>query len=392
MRPLKDITLAAALIMIAVFCLTGCGSSGNTNDDDDFEVTTGLQAREDALKLLFTEAMYNTITEKSRNNESCRESNRAELGLSDLPNGQWYYTYDNLIAGMAKMEKFGTESDNENTNKLEIASFLANIAQETGTGVVVDPVYGGPGCFIQEGGGSARDSCAYGGCVNTPGYDTAVMCNEANNYKCPAGDLGWCGRGPHQLSWGVNYLAFGEAMGAGSGYRSNPDLLTVHPEIGIVGSIWFWGHEEKSSSYPDNIPFKPSAHNVVVGEWKPTDDDVYCGRTGANLGIITNIINGGIECGTSATAAGRANAARRVTFFNNIAAVMGVTVPGGWADDCGGQKNFEECRSYRNPASRCGNGWQDANTKCGTYCQGASNCTTPGETCYAPLDTKPCGI
>jgi hypothetical protein len=384
------------VLFAIILCCVGCGSSGDiASDDDDFDVTTDLQGREDALKLLFTEAMYTTITEKSRNNQSCKESNRAALGLSDLPNGQWYYTYDNLIAGMAKMENFGTESGDENTNKLEIAAFLANIAQETGTGVEVDPVYGGPGCFIQEGGGSARDGCAYGGCVNTPGYDTDVMCNEANNYKCPAGDIGWCGRGPHQLSWGVNYLSFGEAMDVGSDYRSDPDLLTIHPEIGIVGSIWFWGHEEKSASFPSDIPFKPSAHNVVIGEWTPTSFDVACGRTRASLGIITNIINGGIECGPGATAEGLANAAKRVTFFNNIATAMGVTVPDGWAVDCAAQQNFASCHSYRpspdDSTKRCGTSWVEANAKCGTYCLTNDDCSG-GETCWGDLSKTPCEI
>lgn len=390
----NTLKLLALLVALALSCIA-CGSSDTAADDgeDDFVVTTELEGREAALKLLFTEAMYNTITEKSRNNIACRESNRAELGLSDLPNGQWYYTYDNLIAGMAKMEKFGTESADENTNKLEIAAFLANIAQETGTGVEVDPVYGGPGCFIQEGGGSARDSCVYGGCVNTPGYDTTAMCNEAGGYKCPAGDLGWCGRGPHQLSWGANYLSFGTAMGVTSDYRSNPDLLATHPEIGIAGSTWFWGHEEKSASFPSNIPFKPSAHNVTMGKWTPTSSDVACGRTTPNLGIITNIINGGIECGPGASAAGLANAAKRVTFFNNIATAMGVTVPANWAVTCAEQRNFADCQSYTpapdNPSVRCGANWSDANTKCGTYCITDAECSG-GEKCFSGLNTTFC--
>ncbi len=374
---------------LLILCFIGCSSSNNTASEDDFTVTTNLQGREDALKLLFTEAIYNTITKESRNNTACRESNREALGLSDLPNGQWYYTYDNLIAGMAKMENFGTESDDENTNKLEIAAFLANIAQETGTGVQVDPTYGGPGCFIQEGGGTARDSCSYGGCVNTPGYDTAVLCNEANQYKCPAGDIGWCGRGPHQLSWGVNYQSFGETMGVGSEYRNSPDLLAIYPDKGIAGSIWFWGHEEKSASYPPDIPFKPSAHNVILGEWTPTEFDIACGRTSANLGIITNIINGGIECGPDASAEGLANAEKRVTFFNNMAALMGVTVPDGWAVNCATQRNFANCPSYMDPTKRCGTSWSDANRKCGTYCVTNAECPA-GETCYASLSTVPC--
>jgi chitinase len=387
-----------ALLVALIFSQIACSSSSSTpdNDNDDFVVTTDLEGKKEILKRLFTEAMYNTITEKSRSLPNCVESNSAELLPKDvqgLPNGQWYYTYDNLIAGMAKMENFATESEDENINKLEIAAFLANIAQETGTGVEVDPVYGGLGCFIQEGGGTARNSCVYGGCVKTPGYDTTAMCNEANDYKCPAGDLGWCGRGPHQLSWGANYLSYGEAMGAGNSYRNDPDLLTIHPDIGIAGSIWFWGHAEKSTEYPPDIPFKPSAHNVIVGKWTPTSSDVACGRTTPNLGVITNIINGGIECGPNASAKGRANAAKRVTFFNNIATVIGANAPAGWAVDCAEQQNFADCRSYvptpDNPTRRCGTSWMEANAKCGTYCIDNTHCSG-GEICFADLSQDPC--
>ncbi len=360
-----------------LFCGVGCGSPGSTApaaSEDDFDVATAAeqQTRDAALRLLFTEDMYNTITAESRDNPNCKEANRVALGLSELPNGQWYYTYDNLIAGMAEMEEFASEGADENTNKLEIAAFLANIAQETG-GKMPDDPYGSPGCFIQE-----RD--AYG----STGYNSAAC---GVSYTCSA--AGYGGRGPHQLSWDSNYLHFGEAMGVGLQYVTDPDILTKDPEIGIAGSIWFWGHAELNDDWPAGIPYKPSAHNVIIGQWTPTDDDESCGRTTANLGVITNIINGGLECGTRATAEGRTNAANRVRFFEAITAVMGVTIPESWADDCEGQQDFEECPSYRSPTSRCGAGWKDAQSKCGTYCIGDSHCPT-GETCFGSLEISPC--
>lgn len=362
------------ILVVCCICFFGCGSSSDTTaEDDDFAVATDLQGREEALKLLFTEAMYNTITEKSRNNASCRESNREALGLSELPNGEWYYTYDNIIAGMAKMEDFAGEGD-ENTRKLEIAAFLANVAQETG-GHVSGDLYGSPGCFIQEldqYGSTAYNSSACG-----------------VTYTCAA--AGYFGRGPHQLSWDSNYMAFGEAMGVGLEYVTDPDILTKNPDIGIAGSIWFWGHAVKDSSYPTDIPYKPSAHNVIVGKWTPTEYDTNCGRTAAGLGIITNIINGGLECGDRSTDVGRVNAQNRATYLTNIAAALGATVPDGWADSCTGQKDFEECPSYMSPTKRCGTSWADANAKCGTYCTINSHCAE-GEACYASLSTTPCGL
>ena len=363
------------IFIIAIPC-AGCdsGTAGTVSDDDDFAVATveEQQSREAALKLLFTEDMYNTITAESRNNMNCREANRADLGLPDLPNGEWYYTYDNLIAGMAKLEEFASDGADENTNKLEIAAFLANIAQETGGKIPGDP-YGSPGCFIQE-------LDAYG----SQGYNSAAC---GVSYTCAA--AGYGGRGPHQLSWDSNYKAFGDAMGVGLAYVTDPDILTKEHEVGIAGSIWFWGHAVHSADWPSDIPYKPSAHDIVVGRWTPTEFDTECGRTRASLGIITNIINGGLECGSRATTDGRTNAANRVRFFEAIAAEMGVTVPDGWADDCEGQRDFEECPSYKSPTSRCGAGWADAQYKCGTLCVSDADCPY-GETCFGGLDEGPC--
>lgn len=363
------------MLALAVWC-AGCSDNGGSSSPPkllrDFHRTpdSELQARIDDLKKLLPEATYNTITDKSRNNPDCWERNWEELGLrnpkeKDGLNGQWYYTYENLIQGMAEWKEFANEGD-ENTRKLEIAAFLANIAQETGA-KVKDDKFGSPGCAIQEGYGSERKNCNYGGCT--------------------AEGIGYSGRGPHQLSWASNYEAFGKAMGVGDTYLKNPDLLTQDPKIGIAGSIWFWGHEERTQWSPPETPFKPSAHDVIVGNWTPTPKDKTCGRTKADFGIIINIINGGIECckciwvereraeeccqqGCIKCAWMKDGvcqewsccdsidciiedckkphdyATARVNYFRAIAEVMGVTIPEGFDVDCRGQLNFANCTSY----------------------------------------------
>jgi len=325
---------------LAVWCI-GCSDNDNSITSEqggDFTHTpeADVQARIEDLKRLLPEATYDTITAGSRNNDDCWERNREQLDLSDLLNGQWYYTYDNLIRGMAQLEEFANEGD-ENTRKLEIAAFLANIAQETGAGA--DVPFGGPGCAIQEGYGGSRGNCVYGGCTKTRDFP----CNEDSGYTCPDGEAGYCGRGPHQLSYDYNYKAFGKTMGVGDDYMNDPDILTKEPEIGIAGSIWFWGHEARTDWSPPDIPFKPSAHNVLVGNWKPTDKDVACGRTKADFGVIINIINGGLECGKGEATQ---QAKNRVKYLEAIAEEMGVTIPEGFLDDCWSQKNFSECPSY----------------------------------------------
>jgi chitinase len=40
---------------------------------------------------------------------------------------------------------------------------------------------------------------------------------------------------------------------------------------------------------------KPSAHDVMVGNWTPSPQDEALGRL-PGFGMTTNIINGGLEC------------------------------------------------------------------------------------------------
>ncbi|KAG5567152.1 hypothetical protein RHGRI_002648 [Rhododendron griersonianum] len=45
---------------------------------------------------------------------------------------------------------------------------------------------------------------------------------------------------------------------------------------------------------------KPSSHDVITGRWTPSAADSAAGRV-PGYGVITNIINGGIECGKGST-------------------------------------------------------------------------------------------
>ena len=41
---------------------------------------------------------------------------------------------------------------------------------------------------------------------------------------------------------------------------------------------------------------KPSSHDVIIGNWRPSAADTSASRV-PGYGIVTNIINGGLECG-----------------------------------------------------------------------------------------------
>ncbi|KAM6590656.1 hypothetical protein CsatA_013261 [Cannabis sativa] len=68
----------------------------------------------------------------------------------------------------------------------------------------------------------------------------------------------------------------------------NPELVATDALVSFQTAIWFW-----MTSVHLN---KPSPHDVIVGEWKPTEIDEAANRF-PGYGVITNILNGGSECG-----------------------------------------------------------------------------------------------
>jgi len=83
----------------------------------------------------------------------------------------------------------------------------------------------------------------------------------------------------------VNYQQAGDAIG--QDLVSNPDLVSSDPVVSFKTAIWFWMTPQSP---------KPSCHDVILGNWAPSDADAAAGRV-PGYGAITNIINGGIECG-----------------------------------------------------------------------------------------------
>nr|POF02646.1 chitinase 2 [Quercus suber] len=82
-----------------------------------------------------------------------------------------------------------------------------------------------------------------------------------------------------------NYASAGKAIG--EDLINNPDSVTTDMVISFQTAIWFWKTPQGN---------KPSSHNVIIGKWTPSPADRSTGRV-PGYGVITNIINGGLECG-----------------------------------------------------------------------------------------------
>ncbi|KAK7278114.1 hypothetical protein RJT34_23139 [Clitoria ternatea] len=114
-----------------------------------------------------------------------------------------------------------------------------------------------------------------------------------------------------------NYGPAGKALGF-DGLR-NPDIVSNNSLIAFKTALWFWMTQQKP---------KPSCHNVMIGKYVPTEPDMAANRT-AGYGLVTNIINGGLECGFPDDA--RVNFKRYATLFD---------VHTGPNLDCAYQKSF----------------------------------------------------
>ena len=82
-----------------------------------------------------------------------------------------------------------------------------------------------------------------------------------------------------------NYGQAGKVIGVD--LINNPDLVATDPTISFKTAIWFWMTPQAN---------KPSSYDVIIGNWRPFATNTSTSRV-LGYGVITNIINGGLECG-----------------------------------------------------------------------------------------------
>ncbi|CAJ1872514.1 unnamed protein product [Sphenostylis stenocarpa] len=216
-----------------------------------------------------------------------------------------FYTYHSFIRASKSFPAFGTTGCLA-TRKREIAAFLAQVSHETtgGWATAPDGPFAWGLCFKEE----ISPQSNY--CDST---NTQWPCFPGKSYK---------GRGPIQLSWNYNYGPAGKALGF-DGLR-NPEIVANNSEIAFKTGLWFWMTEQKP---------KPSCHDVMVEKYVPTEADIAANRT-SGYGLVTNIINGGLECGIP----GDARVNDRIGFFERYTKLFNVDT--GPNLDCAYQKPF----------------------------------------------------
>ncbi|KAJ8618291.1 hypothetical protein MRB53_014477 [Persea americana] len=172
-----------------------------------------------------------------------------------------------------------------------------------------DP-YCGTGCQSQCSGGSTPTPTP-----TPPGGGGAVaslissdqfeqMVKHRNDANCPAR-----ASTPMMLVSNYNYGPAGRAIGVD--LLNNPDLVATDPVISFKTSFRLWMAPQ---------PGKPSCHDVITGRWTPSDADRAAGRL-PGYGVITNIINGGLECGKGTDS----RVADRIGFYKRYCEILGVS-------------------------------------------------------------------
>ncbi|KAK9164664.1 hypothetical protein Syun_005566 [Stephania yunnanensis] len=240
------------------------------------------------ISSLINEATFNNML-KHRGDGNCRGG---------------FYTYNSFLTAARSFAGFATTGDPD-SRKREIAAFFAQTSHETtgGWASAPDGPYAWGYCFIQEQG--------------SPGD----YCQPSPQWPCAPGKK-YYGRGPIQITWNYNYGQAGRAIGVD--LLNNPDLVSSDPVISFKTALWFWMTPQAP---------KPSCHDVITGRWNPSDADRQAGRV-PGFGVITNIINGGIECGKGPNP----QVQDRIGYYQRYCGLLGVS-PGGNLD-CFNQRPF----------------------------------------------------
>jgi chitinase len=264
-----------------------CGSTGDYCGDGCQSQCSGSSGGS-GLGSLISRDTFNQML-KHRDDSACQ--------------GKGFYTYDAFISAGKAFPNFANNGDTA-TKKREIAAFLGQTSHETTGGwpTAPDGPYAWGYCFLRE-------------------QNPSAYCEPSSEFPCASGKQ-YYGRGPIQISWNYNYGQCGRAIGVD--LLNNPDLVATDPVISFKTALWFWMTPQSP---------KPSCHDVITGGWNPSSADRAAGRL-QGYGTVTNIINGGLECGRGQDS----RVQDRIGFYKRYCDIFGV----GYGDnlDCFSQRPF----------------------------------------------------
>jgi basic endochitinase B len=155
--------------------------------------------------------------------------------------------------------------------------------------------------------------------VHEVGYNSS---NSAGAYSqwheefTPNPAVGYYGRGPIQLSWNYNYGQFSKFLFNDKNILlDNPNLLQEDGVLAFQSAIWFWMMPQ--------CP-KPSCHQVMHDLWAPQAGEYPTGKMYTRgFAHTNNIINGGLECRATSTAAFTEKVLLRSALYQYYLGILG---------------------------------------------------------------------
>ncbi|KAM7257177.1 hypothetical protein ACFE04_012918 [Oxalis oulophora] len=191
---------------------------------------------------------------------------------SPLAHAVGFWDYQSFITASVNFQPlgFGTTGGKHMQMK-EIAAFLGHVGSKTSCGYGV--ATGGP--------------LAWGLCYNREMSPSQSYCDESYKYKYPCSPgAEYYGRGALPIYWNFNYGATGEALKVD--LLSHPEYIEQNATLAFQAAMWRWMTPIKKN--------QPSAHDIFVGNWKPTKNDTLAKR-GPNFGTTMNLLYGEMTCG-----------------------------------------------------------------------------------------------
>ncbi|XP_062198447.1 chitinase-like protein 1 [Phragmites australis] len=182
-----------------------------------------------------------------------------------------FWDYQSFITAAAVFEPLGfCTTGGKEMQMMELCAFLGHVGSKTSCGFGV--ATGGP--------------LAWGLCYNHEMSPSQIYCDKYNTqYPCVEG-VEYYGRGAIPVYWNYNYGAAGD--GIQQDLLHHPEYLEQNATLAFMSAMWRWMTPMKKK--------QPSAHDVFVGNWKPTKNDTLNKRL-PGFGATMNVLYGDQICG-----------------------------------------------------------------------------------------------
>ncbi|KAF7852025.1 hypothetical protein BT93_L1119 [Corymbia citriodora subsp. variegata] len=191
---------------------------------------------------------------------------------SPVAHAAGFWDYHSFITAAADYQPhgFGT-SGGKLTGMKEVAAFLGHVGSKTSCGYGV--ATGGP--------------LAWGLCYNKELSPSQSYCDDSFKYDYPCTpSVSYHGRGALPIYWNYNYGKTGQALKVD--LLNHPEYIENNATLAFQAAIWRWMTPDKKH--------QPSAHDVFVGNWKPTKNDTLAKRV-PGFGTTMNVLYGEDVCG-----------------------------------------------------------------------------------------------